>query len=220
MSQEAWWASGSFWRKSAFWITGLSFVILIFLTFDTMKYIKAGGINVPPYSVINQQIDYKFDDAKNHYRPVIGQDEPLFGKKVTEEEAKALVSKGKLNVQSKNCMECHTLLGNGAYYAPDLTKAWLDPYWGDKSTREQLMVDFLMDPSNSLHNSAGRRMPKLGITLEEARATVAFLKFMSAIDTNGFPNNFKEMDQSDAPASSTAAASTTTPDAPAAPAQQ
>jgi nitric oxide reductase subunit C len=27
-------------------------------------------------------------------------------------------------------MNCHTLLGNGAYYAPDLTKAWLDPILG------------------------------------------------------------------------------------------
>lgn len=26
-------------------------------------------------------------------------------------------------------MSCHTLLGNGAYFAPDLTKAWLDPKW-------------------------------------------------------------------------------------------
>ena len=33
-----------------------------------------------------------------------------------------------LTMQAKNCMGCHTLLGNGAYYAPDLTKAWLDPF--------------------------------------------------------------------------------------------
>jgi nitric oxide reductase subunit C len=117
-----------------------------------------------------------------------------------------MVTEGKLNVQSKNCMDCHTLLGNGAYYAPDLTKSWLDPYWGDKATREQNMVDFLMDPTDKLHNAGGRRMPNLHITEEEAKATVAFLKWMSAIDTNGFPNNFKEMDQTDAPAPVAAAA--------------
>lgn len=197
MTQELWWASPSFWRKSAVWVTGLSFIVLIFLTFDTMKYIKAGGKKVPDYSVINKQIDYKFDDAQGHYMPIVGKDEPLFGKTLTEDEAHALVSKGKLNVQAKNCMDCHTLLGNGAYYAPDLTKAWLDPYWGDKSTREQNMVDFLMNPTDKLHNMVGRRMPNLGITKDEAVATVAFLKWMSAIDTNGFPNNFKEIDQSD-----------------------
>jgi len=66
--------------------------------------------------------------------------------------------------------------------------------------REQQMVDFLMNPQDRLHNGLGRRMPNLGITEEEARATVAFLKWMSAINTLGFPHNFKAIDQSDAPA--------------------
>lgn len=220
MAQEMWWASPSFWRKTAIWVTGFSFVVLIFLTFDTMQYIQAGGKKVPSYAVINKRIDYQFDSAKNRFQPVIGQDEPLFGKMLNEEEAMALVSKGKLTTQAKNCMECHTLLGNGAYYAPDLTKAWLDPMWGSKETREQTMVDFLMDPSDKLHNSIGRRMPKLGITEEEARATVAFLKWMSAIDTNGFPHNFKAMDQSDAPAPAAEAAPAPVPAVEAVPAQQ
>lgn len=200
MAQEMWWASPSFWRKTAIWVTGFSFVILIFLTLDTMKYIQAGGKQVPGYAVINKRIDYRYDEAKKRFMPVISQDEPLFGKMLSEQEAEALVSKGKLNTQAKNCMECHTLLGNGAYYAPDLTKAWLDPSWGSKEIREQYMVAFLMDPTDKLHNATGRRMPKLGMTEEEARATVAFLKWMSAIDTNGFPHNFKAMDQADAPA--------------------
>ncbi|MEW6120677.1 MAG: cytochrome c [Pseudomonadota bacterium] len=201
MTTEAWWASPSLWRKSAIWITGGSFVMLIFLTFDTMTYIEAGGKQVPGYSIINQRVDYQFDEEKSRYVPVIGPEEPLFGKKLTEAEAEALVSKGKLNTQAKNCMECHTLLGNGAYYAPDLTKSWLDPSWGSKEVREQQMVEFLMNPQDRLHNGIGRRMPNLGITEEEARATVAFLKWMSAINTLGFPHNFKAIDQSDAPAS-------------------
>jgi nitric oxide reductase subunit C len=212
MAQELWWASTSFWRKSAIWVTGFSFVILIILTFDTMSYIQAGGKQVPGYSIINKRVDYQFDAQKNRYLPVIGADEPLFGKMLSETEAMALVSKGKLNTQAKNCMECHTLLGNGAYYAPDLTKAWLDPMWGSKETREASMVAFLMDPSDKLHNALGRRMPKLGITEDEAKATVAFRKWMSAINTNGFPHNFKPMDQSDAPAAPSA------PEAPATPA--
>ena len=220
MAQEIWWASASFWRKTAIWVTGFSFVILIFLTFDTMKYIHAGGKQVPAYSIINKRVDYQFNAAQNRYLPVIGPDEPLFGKMLSEDEAMALVSKGKLNVQAKNCMECHTLMGNGAYYAPDLTKAWLDQMWGSKEVREQTMVEFLMDPSDKLHNAMGRRMPKLGITLEEARATVAFLKWMSAINTMGFPNNFKTMDQSDAPAPVAAPVAAPAPAPAAAPAQQ
>ena len=204
MAQEIWWASPSFWRKSAIWVTGFSFVVLIFLTFDTVKQITAGSPRVPAYSVINNRIDYVFDEKRNFQVPVIGPEEPLFGKKLTEEEAEALVSHGKLTTQAKNCMNCHTLLGNGAYYAPDLTKSWLDQSWGSKEVREQSMVDFLMDPSDKLHNSLGRRMPNLGITEAEAKATVAFLKWMASIDTNGFPANFKPIDQSDAPVVATA----------------
>lgn len=199
MAQEIWWASPSFWRKTAIWVTGFSFVVLIFLTFDTVKQITAGSPRVPAYSVINHRIDYVFDATRNFQVPVIGPEEPLFGKMLTEAEAEALVSHGKLTTQAKNCMNCHTLLGNGSYFAPDLTKAWLDQSWGSKEVREESMVAFLMDPSDKLHNALGRRMPNLGITEAEAKATVAFLKWMSSIDTNGFPANFKPIDQSDAP---------------------
>jgi len=195
MSQDIWWASESFWRKNAIWITAGSFLVLIFLTFDTVSQITAGGARVPGYSVINNRISYEFDEKRNALVPVIGVEEPLFGQKLTEEEAQALVTRGKLTTQAKNCMNCHTLLGNGAYYAPDLTKSWLDQSWGSADIREQEMVDFLMNPQDRLHNSLGRRMPNLGITEAEARATVAFLKWMSSIDTNGFPANFVSIDQ-------------------------
>ncbi len=219
-TQALWWASETFWRKMAIWVTAGSFVVLIFLTFDTVKQITAGGKRVPAYSAINHRIDYVFDEQRNFQVPVIGVEEPLFGKKLTEAEAEALVSHGKLTTQAKNCMSCHTLLGNGSYYAPDLTKAWLDPAWGSKEAREQAMVDFLMHPEVAAHNSLGRKMPNLGITEAEARATVAFLKWMSSIDTNGFPANFKPIDQSDAaPAAEAAPAAAPAPAVEPAPAQ-
>jgi len=217
-TQALWWASESFWRKMAIWVTAGSFVVLIFLTFDTVKQITAGGKRVPAYSVINNRIDYVFDEKRNFQVPVIGPEEPLFGKKLTEAEAEAMVSHGKLTTQAKNCMDCHTLLGNGSYYAPDLTKSWLDPAWGSKETREQTMVEFLMNPTDKLHNALGRRMPNLGITEAEARATVAFLKWMSSIDTNGFPANFKPIEQKDAAPAAAPAADAAAPIA--APAQQ
>lgn len=195
METNQWWASESFWRKTAIWVTGGSLIVLILLTFDTIPQISVGSKRVPAYSTINYRIEYKFDQARNVQVPVIGVKEPLFGKELTEDEAEALIKHGKLTLQAKNCINCHTVLGNGAYYAPDLTKAWLDQYWGDKGMREQTMVDFIKDPSDKLHNSIGRRMPKLGVTDEEARGVVAFLKWMSAIDTNGFPYNFKPMQQ-------------------------
>ena len=97
-----------------------------------------------------------------------------------------------------NCENCHTLMGEGAYYAPDLTKAWLDPAWVHEDQREQLMLAFLQDPAaNARTFGSGRRMPDLGITEREARGIVAFLKWMSSIDTNGFPRGFTPLDQED-----------------------
>jgi len=188
------WASEARWKKIAIWVTAGSFVLLIFLTFDTLSKVSVGGERVRAYSVINKEIDYRYDEQKKRYQPVIGKDAPLFGRAFSEEEAEKLVTLGKKTVQAKNCMNCHTLLGNGAYYAPDLTKAWLDPGWVDAANRENLMLAFLKDPvGNARSFGSGRRMPNLGITDEESRGVVAFLKWMSAIDTNGFPNNFKTL---------------------------
>jgi nitric oxide reductase subunit C len=188
------WASEALWKKIAIWVTAGSFVLLIFLTFDTLSKVSVGGERVRAYSVINQEIDYRYDGQQKRYAPVIGRDAPLFGQKLSEAEAEKLVMLGKKTTQAKNCMNCHTLLGNGAYYAPDLTKAWLDPNWIDAANRENLMLAFLKDPANNSRTfGSGRRMPNLGITDEEAHGVVAFLKWMSAIDTNGFPDNFKTL---------------------------
>ncbi len=200
------WRSISFWRRSAAWVTGFAVVLLIWLTFDTMGQITMGtdadlqnGVTkrVPAPTVINYHITYEMSKRRGHEVPVIGKKEPFFGKEWSPKEAAALLHLGKLTEQAKNCMNCHTLLGNGAYYAPDLTKAWLDPAWSKdgpmlamtgKATREEAMAEFLQHPSK--YPTHARMMPNLGITAEEAKGLVAFLKHMSSIDTNGFPRNF------------------------------
>jgi nitric oxide reductase subunit C len=141
------------------------------------------------------------DTKRGHEVPVIGEKEKFFGKDDwSVEEAAELLHLGKLGSQAKNCMDCHTLLGNGAYYAPDLSKAWLDPAWGPdgslqamtgKDTKEEAMAEFLQHPSQ--YPTHERMMPNLGITAKEAKGLVAFLKHMSSIDTNGFPRNFGRM---------------------------
>lgn len=196
METTPWWSSESFWRKTAIWVTAGMLVVLIFLTFDTVAKITAGSERVPSYSVINQRIYYRLDVDRGYQVPVIGAAAPLFGATLDEAGAEALVTRGKLTMQSRNCMNCHTILGNGAYYAPDLTKAWLDPAWAAESVRERLMIEFLMDPTAHARTfGTGRRMPQLGITEDEARGIVAYLKWMSSIDTNGFPAHFPAIRQ-------------------------
>ncbi len=206
MANKSVWSDNRFWQRSATWVTGFASVLLIWLTFDTSAQIAMGndedlknGVTkrVPGPTVINYKITYEMDDKRGHEVPVIGEKEKFFGRDdYSEDEARALLHLGKLGSQAKNCMDCHTLLGNGAYYAPDLTKAWLDPAWSDgtmmavtgKDTKEEAMAEFLQHPDQ--YATHARMMPNLGITAEEAKGLVAFLKHMSSIDTNGFPRNF------------------------------
>ncbi len=200
------WTSIPFWRRSAAWVTGFASILLIWLTFDTLGQITMGtdddlknGVTkrVPAATVINYKIGYEMSTKRGHEVPTIGEKEPFFGKEWSADDAADLLHLGKLTSQTKNCMNCHTLLGNGAYYAPDLTKAWIDPAWSKtgpmmamtgKSTKEEAIAEFLQHPST--YPTHARMMPELGITADEAKGLVAFLKHMSSIDTNGFPRNF------------------------------
>jgi nitric oxide reductase subunit C len=184
-----------FWRAGAISSTAVMLVVLAFLTIDSLDASRAGGRQVPNYDVINHHIGYTYDWSRGLEVPVIGPTEPLFGKTYTLHDATDLMKLGKLVIQSRACMDCHTFFGNGAYYAPDLTKAWLDPAWSQiwmpmtgSSTREEAMAEFLMHPEQ--YPTWTRRMPNLHLSRAEAEAVVAYLKWMSAIDTNGFPAHF------------------------------
>jgi nitric oxide reductase subunit C len=183
-----------FWRAGAISIVIVMTIVLVMLTVDSLVAIKTGGTHVPLYGVINQQIGYKFDVARGIDAPTIGERQPLFGREYSEQDATDLIGKGKLVIQSRACIDCHTFFGIGAYYAPDLTKAWLDPAWDTwkattgAASREEAMVSFLTDPVR--YRLSARAMPNLHLSRDEAQAVVAYLKWMSAVDTNGFPANF------------------------------
>jgi len=187
----------AFWRTGAISAIVVMSIVLAMLTIDSLAAISPGGSHVPPYTVINQHIDYKFDPKRGFDFPVIGGAEPLFGKPLDASAAAALIDKGKLVIQSRACIDCHTFFGNGAYYAPDLTKAWLDPTWEawqaitNTDTREEAMVKFLMDSEK--YRTWRRTMPNLGLSEEDAHATVAYLKWLASVDTNGFPPNFNHI---------------------------
>ena len=85
---------------------------------------------------------------------------------------------GKHLWDQNNCMGCHTILGEGAYYAPELTKVY-----------ERRGADFikamLTDPEAMYPGQ--RRMVKYDFTDDELEAMVAFLKWIGEMDLNGFP---------------------------------
>src|SRR3972149_11848882 len=70
MTTDIWLASGTFWRKAAIWVTAGSFVVLVFLTFDSMSQITVGTKRVPAYSAINHRIEYQFDERRHVQAPM------------------------------------------------------------------------------------------------------------------------------------------------------
>ena len=126
---------------------------------------------------------------------------------------------GKRVFQSYNCMGCHTIVGNGAYFGPDLTKlyrkagpAWLEaflPSAGSWPTKGAVTLQLRKDAVASeagvsdieayleKYPAASERivrrgghattMPNLPLTRDEIGNLIAFLKYTSEMNTEGWP---------------------------------
>ena len=88
------------------------------------------------------------------------------------------VVQGKHLWEKNNCMGCHTLLGEGAYYAPELTKVY-------ERRGPEFITAMLRDPQAMYPGQ--RRMVQYHFTDAEMAALVAFLKWIGEMDLNGFP---------------------------------
>lgn len=100
------------------------------------------------------------------------------------EEITEAVVRGKVIWETNNCMGCHTLLGEGGYYAPELTKVIdrLNHKYGEEG--EEVIKSILMSPSPWQPN--GRKMVAYNMTDKEATDVVEFFKWVGKIDLNGF----------------------------------
>ena len=77
-----------------------------------------------------------------------------------------------------NCNDCHTILGIGGYYSPDVTKAY--------STRGELWLKtFLKNPESP--DPKRRKMPNFNLNDDEIKKLIAYFKWVDAIDTNQWP---------------------------------
>ena len=94
------------------------------------------------------------------------------------------VVRGKEIWESNNCMGCHTILGEGAYYAPELTKVIDRLNEKYNGAGEDVIKSILMSPVPWQPN--GRKMVAYKMTDAEASDMVAFFKWIGNIDLNGF----------------------------------
>ncbi len=88
------------------------------------------------------------------------------------------VVQGKRVWHKHNCNDCHTILGIGGYYSPDVTKTY--------STRgEPWLKAFLKNPEST--DPQRRKMPNQNLSDDEIKKLIVFLKWVDAIDTNEWP---------------------------------
>ena len=90
----------------------------------------------------------------------------------------AEVIRGKHLWDESNCMGCHTLLGEGGYYAPELTKVY--ERRGPEFIRAMLKDPEAMYPGE-------RKMQRYYFSEEEESALIAFFKWIGEMDLQGFP---------------------------------
>lgn len=95
------------------------------------------------------------------------------------------VAKGKLLWEENGCIGCHTLLGEGAYFAPELGNV----YTRFGNSKEAIMGFIKSRPVDGI---PGRRsMPQFNFNDEELDAIAEFLKYASEINTANWPPNIQ-----------------------------
>ena len=104
-----------------------------------------------------------------------------FARLTHEEALDSHVVAGKHVWHRKDCINCHTLLGEGAYYAPDLTKI-------TQLRGEAYLRQFLKDPSRFYSEEQhGRLMPNPNLSDQQIGDVIAFLTWVSNIENNNWP---------------------------------
>jgi nitric oxide reductase subunit C len=104
-----------------------------------------------------------------------------FPKLTNESQLTEQVVAGKNVWHKYNCVNCHTLFGEGAYYAPDLTKI-------AKLRGEPYLTAYMKDPSQFYDETRHRRlMPKQDLSEQEISNLIAFLGWVSNVDNQGWP---------------------------------
>jgi len=105
------------------------------------------------------------------------------GMPLTEE-----VEHGKHVWEQHSCINCHTLHGEGAYFAPELGN--VITRWGVQDDAEaafEVMRGWIDSQPSGIEGR--RQMPYFEMTDEDVRALVEFLRWADQTDTQGWPPN-------------------------------
>ncbi len=97
------------------------------------------------------------------------------------------IARGKLLWEDNNCIGCHTLMGEGAYFAPELANVF-DRRGGEEGFKAFMQSWMAMQP---LQVPNRRKMPQFNLTEQEVDDLAEFLKWTSKVNDANWPPNIE-----------------------------
>jgi nitric oxide reductase subunit C len=98
------------------------------------------------------------------------------------------VAAGKALWEKHACVNCHTILGEGAYFAPELANVMTR--WGvldDPQASFEALKAWMDSMPSGIEGR--RQMPNFGLTDEEYRQLSEFLRWTNTIKAQNWPPN-------------------------------
>ena len=98
------------------------------------------------------------------------------------------VVRGKHVWERNSCINCHSLLGEGAYFAPELGNVWVR--YGGRDDAEGARAALVAWMQSQPSGVPGRRqMPNFHLDDRDLGDLIDFLEWTSRINTQGWPPN-------------------------------
>jgi nitric oxide reductase subunit C len=99
------------------------------------------------------------------------------------------VARGKNLWEVNNCIGCHTIMGEGAYYAPELANVFNRRGASDEVSFKAYLNGWMA--AQPLSEPGRRKMPQFNLTTEQVNDLADFLVWTSRIDDNEWPPNIE-----------------------------
>jgi nitric oxide reductase subunit C len=98
------------------------------------------------------------------------------------------IAAGKRIWEDNNCIGCHSLLGEGAYFAPELGNV-VDRFGGGEEGKAAVKAFIQSRPPEGI--SGRRSMPQFNLGEKQLNEIADFLEYASKIDTAKWPPNIQ-----------------------------
>ena len=99
------------------------------------------------------------------------------------------VALGKKVWENNDCVGCHTLMGEGAYYAPELGNAFKRLGGGDEAAFKAYLTGWMAAQPLNIKNR--RKMPQFHLTPAQVNNLADFLIWTSKVNNQDWPPNIQ-----------------------------